>query len=701
LLLIHSHQPVGNFDKVFELAYQQSYLPFVEMLFRHPGVRVGLHYSGPLLEWLEEHHPEFFEKLRELVERHQVEMVGGGFYEPILIAIPPEDRHEQILRLSDYLEKHFGRRPSGAWLAERVWEPQLPSTFAKAGVNYTLVDDIHFLASGVELDRLHGYYVAEDLGATVRVIPGLKALRYLIPYRSPEENIEFLRAAAEAHPGGFACMGDDCEKFGVWPGTYKHCYTNGWLEGFFNALEANAEWLSVTLPGDYLAQHPPLGRADLPTASYTEMTEWALPTEARRRFHAVQQEFAARPDVQQFLRGSFWRNFFTRYSEANLLHKKMLHVSEKVRRLAASVRRGLPIRRALEAASTHLLRAQCNDAYWHGVFGGIYAPHLRTVLWRELIRAERLADTAEHGRAAFSDLARLDFDADGHEELYATSDAYAALVKPSDGATLAALDFRPADATLVNSMQRRVEFYHAKLHEARDHAAGDVLSIHDQVRVKEEGLEHHLRYDRWPRHAFRLLVFGPGKAFSDYEAVRLDENAELAAGNYTVASAREDRLELACAAAWGNGPESRLKAQKAFSFTRGTRRCGVACDVHLESLGARGAVQVGLEIVLNLLAPLEPDRYFEYAGERHGLRWSAAVPASQVRLVDEWQNVAITLEAPAAREFWIAPIETVSESEEGFERVYQGSQILALWPVELAPGASWSGRVALSLAPAR
>jgi alpha-amylase/alpha-mannosidase (GH57 family) len=157
LLLIHSHQPVGNFENVFESAYQKSYLPFVQAIGRHPAVRVGLHYSGPLLEWMEAHHPEFFDLLRHLGEKGQVELLGGGFYEPILISIPPEDRLEQIRRMTDFIEKKFGRRPQGAWLAERVWEPQLPSTLAGAGVAYTLVDDIHFLGAGFELEQLYGY----------------------------------------------------------------------------------------------------------------------------------------------------------------------------------------------------------------------------------------------------------------------------------------------------------------------------------------------------------------------------------------------------------------------------------------------------------------------------------------------------------------------------------------------------------------
>ena len=96
---------------------------------------------------------------------------------------------------------------------------------------------------------------------------------------------------------------------------------------------------------------------------------------------------------------------------------------------------------------------------------------------------------------------------------------------------------------------------------------------------------------------------------------------------------------------------------------------------------------------MNFLAPSSHDRYFEVAGERHPLRWSAVAPGSRLRIVDEWQGLSVTLTAPHAQEFWITPIETVSESEEGFERIYQGSQIVAVWPVDLASGAEWHGQL--------
>ncbi len=697
-LLVHAHQPCGNFEHVLEKAYDSSYLPFIEHLEEHPGVRLGLHYSGPLLTWIEKHRPEYFARLKKLVQGGQVELVGGGFYEPILVSIPPEDQREQITRLAAYLEKHFGRPPSGAWLAERVWEPQLPTALAAANVAYTLVDDMHFLAAGFEPEELFGAYIAEDRGKTVWLYPGQKALRYLIPFGKVEDVIAYLRDAASTHPGGVAAMGDDMEKFGVWPGTHEHCYKDGWLSDFFTALEENSDWLQVSTPGDYLETHSPLGRADLPTASYTEMMEWALPTRVRQRYHEVLKEFSARPEVLSFIRGGSWRGFFRKYPESNLLHKKMLRVSARI--AAAPVRHdGSKSPDELPQARDLLLRAQCNDAYWHGIFGGIYAPHLRTDLWRNLIRAEAIADRQTPG-ALVPRVELLDYDADGANELLLSSPEAQALLKPSDGGTIAALDFRPAAATLVNSILRRPEAYHSRLRDtAGNPAPGAVASIHEQTRVKEPGLERFLRYDRWPRHAFRVLIFDPSRTHADYENLELHEDPGFAGASYTVKNSDPHDVELFRAdtlALFGKGdaPGPKLLLIKEYSFGPVANGCEVVCEVVVKlKEPLEKPIALGIESIVNLLAPAEPDRFFETPAGHENLRFSGTLPAPVLRMEDGWQRFRVALHALSAKEFWVAPIETVSESEEGFERVYQGSQILAVWYPGLTTQKSWTVRL--------
>src|SRR5271169_5449053 len=631
VLIVHAHQPSGNFEHVFEECYQHSYDAFLSLVEKHRGIRLALHYSGPLLLWIGKNHPGYFDRLRKLVASGQVELMGGGFYEPILISIPEADQVEQVSRLADYIEQHFGKRPTGAWLAERVWEPQLPSTLAAAHVSYTLVDDLPFLAGGFEPDELFGPYIAEDCGKSVWLFPGLKELRYLIPFRNVEESIMYFKKAAELHPGGVAAFGDDMEKFGVWPGTFQHCYTDGWLEAFFTALEENSAWLRLATPSECIASHIPLGRADLPTASYAEMMEWVLPTNTRLRFYGLHKEFAARPDVLTFLRGSGWRGFFQKYPESNLLHKKMLRVSACV--AAIPPRRSSPEHTAhVQEARDQLLRGQGNDAYWHGVFGGLYAPHLRTELWRNLVRAESLVDQLTPGgllpRVEF-----LDYDADGDSELLFSAPEYQALLKPSDGATLTASDFRPCAATLINSVQRRPEAYHSRLREAAclTPSPAGAVSIHDQVRVKEPDLERFLRYDRFPRHSFRLLFFEPSRTSSDYDKLQLNELSSLAKGAFEIRHSSSNYADLVLEQAlpdFGADPANppRLVITKHFLFGPAPQGCEVSCDISFTlSAPLTFPLRFGMESVINLLAPTEPDRFFETSTGPQNLRFSGSL----------------------------------------------------------------------------
>jgi len=108
-LVLHNHQPVGNFGGVFEQAYQDSYLPFLDLFESYPAeLRISLHTSGPLMEWLDEHHADYVDRLARLVASGRIEIIGGPFYEPILTMIPSRDRIGQIETYTAWLENRLG-----------------------------------------------------------------------------------------------------------------------------------------------------------------------------------------------------------------------------------------------------------------------------------------------------------------------------------------------------------------------------------------------------------------------------------------------------------------------------------------------------------------------------------------------------------------------------------------------------------------
>ena len=315
---LHNHQPVGNFDGVFEQAYADSYRPFLEVLDQYPDIAMSLHTSGPLLEWLEQKKPDYIDRLRRLVQRGQVEILGGGFYEPILPMIPSRDRVGQIASYKAHLEKLFQTKVRGMWIAERVWEQGLVKDIAEAGIEYTVLDDHHFRQAGVADDQLFGHFLSEDEGKLIRIFPISERMRYVTPFADPSETLKYFGEVAGRHGDCTIVCADDGEKFGVWPGTHAHCFANGWLRRFFETLRGQRHWVRLCTFSQALDESPSWGKVYLPDCSYREMTEWALPTPRQHAYQHVLRELDHHPHGQQikgFIRGGFWRNFKAKYPE--------------------------------------------------------------------------------------------------------------------------------------------------------------------------------------------------------------------------------------------------------------------------------------------------------------------------------------------------------------------------------------------------
>ena len=122
-MALHFHQPVGNLDYIVERAFDNCYLPLLETLSRYPQIKANLHFTGCLLEWAEENKPELIKKVHDMVSSGQVEIISGGFYDPVFSAIPRRDSLKQIEMLTEYVKRKLSFSPKGAWIAERVWEP--------------------------------------------------------------------------------------------------------------------------------------------------------------------------------------------------------------------------------------------------------------------------------------------------------------------------------------------------------------------------------------------------------------------------------------------------------------------------------------------------------------------------------------------------------------------------------------------------
>ncbi len=690
ILGLHNHQPVGNFEHIFEQAYSQAYLPFLEVLGTFPGIPFVIHNSGVLWDWLVEQHPEYIELVSSMIERGQAEIMSGGYYEPILSVIPERDRQGQLGMMRRFLEERFGVSPRGCWLTERIWEPHLPKTLESAGLEYVVVDDAHFKATGFGSEEMRGFFMSEEDGRYIRIFPIDKNLRYLIPFEEPEKAIDHLRAIGR-EPGSdpkIVVLADDGEKFGLWPGTHKRCYEDGWLEQMCTLLAENSDWIELSTFSRVIDTYRPKGIVYLPTASYSEMMEWALPIRAGGRYREAVETLAESgrfTEPAEMVRGGFWRNFLLKYEESNWMHKRMIAVSEAVEGLSPGDKKAGP-------ASRHLYKAQCNCAYWHGLFGGLYLPHLRSAIFKHMIEAENIVDSGREGEGSSIYHELRDVDGDGSDELMISTRHLRAFFR-SRGGSLRELDIKRPAFNLTDTLTRRKEIYHGELASAGRPADGEgAISIHERSSAKEKGLDRHLMYDRRNRESLLDYFMETGVTPEDFASGSYEELGDFLDGDYSIAvrKAKDGKiftLKRKGTVTGANGPVA-VELTKKIRMSPEDPVMEVGYEIKPEGAGLE--CRFAVESVISLLAGDAPDRYYSFPGRKvRDIRLAssgAELDVDRFSLVDEWMGIEVCIELDPAALVWRYPVETVSNSESGFERVYQGSAMAALWPIELAAG---------------
>ncbi|HEY3488771.1 MAG TPA: alpha-amylase/4-alpha-glucanotransferase domain-containing protein [Candidatus Deferrimicrobiaceae bacterium] len=685
VLCFHNHQPVGNFDSVLEEATHKSYRPFLQTLSRYPGVKATLHYTGYLLDWLIRNAPDVVDLLRAMAASGQVELLGGGMYEPILTLLPERDRQGQLQALASRLEGTFGKRPDGIWLAERVWEPGLVPTLAAAGVKYLPLDDYHFLRAGLSPEELDGVWLTESDGATLKVFPGSEALRYLIPFGSVDESLAAVdRMTSRDVPCPAAIFADDGEKFGVWPGTHHSVYEEGWLSRFFEGIEARRQdGLATMTFGEYVDQAPVRGRIYLPTCSYVEMGEWALPPKQASRFDELLRSFREgnHPELKPFAQGGTFRNFLRKYEESNLLHKRMWGVSARVEAACAGAGEA-----AAAAMRNDLYCSQSNDVYWHGVFGGIYLNHLREAAWTHLLRAESAADRLLSGEGGWTQAVRGDLDADDGAELLLKTPELTLLFHSHDGGSITEISLPRRGIALGHVLTRREEAYHARFRQAGGHFDGST-SIHDVLVLKDPSVLDALETDPCQRASLRETFFGEGVTPAEIlaGAAPLCTTAGCEAG---IAVAEHDGTILVSQDVPMCCDQASLTVEKSVEAAAGAERFIVR--YRLVNHGkSRSAGTFATEWNLNFLSG-GYDRWIAGGGDGDvSLSGREVAPESNgFRIFDVWRKISVG--AQSDRPFTLVryPVETASLSEAGAEKIHQGVCLRLLFPIHLHPGES-------------
>ncbi|MEE9378605.1 MAG: alpha-amylase/4-alpha-glucanotransferase domain-containing protein [Candidatus Lokiarchaeia archaeon] len=540
-ICLHFHQPVDNFDFVIEDCYKKSYEPLIDNIFKFEDIKITLHFSGNLLEWLLKNKPDFIEKLKIMAKRSQIEIIGGGYYEPIFAIIPYRDKIAQMKKLTDLIKSEFELEVKGAWLSERVWEPNYPSFLNDVGLKYVIVDDNHFRSTGITEEGTLYSYITEDEGKTLRLFPINEELRYLTPWKPTYQSVDYLRNMANEEGDRLALLISDAEKMGVWGTTHQFCYVEGqghdegdngkpFIPAFFEQIRTNKWIKSITLT-EYMEKYPAKSLIYLPTASYDKMEEWVLPTQIRKNFKRIRKDLKEdeeRKETYQFLKGGFWRYFLVKYPESNNMHKKMIHVRNKLINTEENLLKVEKeqlisvILKKIAEAWDEIYKAQCNDCYWHGLFGGVYLQFLRFSVYTHLINAEIIIDDINSlinpKMKNYIYITPIDFLKDSKTEYLIESDVFNIYVNPNDGGTIFELDYKPKSYNLLNTLTRWPEAYH------------------DSKKLEKE----EVLVDRFKRNLLRLRFLHNDVTLEQLQADQYYEFGDFVDENFKVTSSEKE-----------------------------------------------------------------------------------------------------------------------------------------------------------------
>jgi hypothetical protein len=399
----HNHIPYGSDHKDFEEAYTRTIKPFVTTLYRFPDIPAALHYSGILLSWIERNHPEFLMLLEDLITRKQIELIGGGFYEPMMPLLSLADKIGQIEMLTTYIRKQFGKRPLGCWIPGLGWDNALAVPLNTAGMSYAFAEERLFRDAGIR--DFFSPCISEDQGKLITLFPLSLRLSRSFAEMEADLALDQLSKEVSRSADGLICIFPD-RFYRASPDEPDEFSA----QHFFEALSRRKEHIVFTTPGRSLKDSEPLRKVFFPATAE--------------------------------------KNFLIKYPEANNVYSKMIYTGVLINQL-----RGDKSRK--RTAREELWKAQGADVFCHDGKGGLYNSSLRKAVYRALLAAERI--TRERGNF-ISALSAFDFDLDGEKEFLFQSWNTNAYVK-AGGAVLFELDYLPKTWNYLDTLSRRREDY--------------------------------------------------------------------------------------------------------------------------------------------------------------------------------------------------------------------------------------------------
>ena len=371
-----------------------------------------------------------------------------------------------------------------------------------------------------------------------------------------------------------------------------------------------------------------------------------------------------------------WKNFLLKYPEANLLHKKMLRVSKKINSAKEGKSRFKVIKEMISQAQDLLLKGQCNNSYWDANIGGIYAPQSRHNTYANLIKAEKLIDSASRHGSKWIQVSEIDYDCDGNDEIIIETETQNIYLSPALGGAILEHDYRPADFNLTNIVSRKKEPYHAS-NGSSNNSPSLTYDSYIKVNLIDHFLQNGLKLNDCLLNKFNSLT---DEILPPYNVEKIKAKEETCKITF---------IHPVKLTRFPDTPEIELKKQ--ISTRSGESSLFIEYTLINKSKGGIDFT-FGVEFNLSITQSPNQENYFYLEGNQK-IKTSNPYPDSaeeikdinQISMRDKTHGFNLTLSCNLPFTLYRYPIETLTMNSNKLEKINQGNTLLFTWNIILEP----------------
>ena len=377
--------------------YKSVLMPVGSFLFSHPEVYFSFYFSGPQLEAIKSRNPEYLDLLKKLADRKQIEIIGGGYYNPLFPILFPLDRSGQIEMHSSFIRQCIGKRPRGLVLYADSWDPSLITTFENCSMEYVLMDSS--LIPPVKQKLLP--IIMSDRGKKINILPVHNEFAPL-ENETPEEYLKRIQddvleiSKIDSNPDADRIIPVAFSK-----NELIRILEGKWLDRFITAFSSDEKQnVSFSLPTNAVRNSKVFVQAFISANINGHIARWCY-----KPFDAIELTDGYPTNIYDFLQT---------YTISRALYDRMIFVS-----LLVNQSHGDKIKK--KTARELLWEAQAGEAFVCSATGSLVNTAYRQTSYKNLGEVERIIRSCSDFNESIS---CYDYNSDGLKEYICRLDKY-------------------------------------------------------------------------------------------------------------------------------------------------------------------------------------------------------------------------------------------------------------------------------------